>query len=297
MSSSRSRDAYFTKPDIALRCIKTLDNLIGTNHTYLEPSAGDGAFVRPLLDRQVLAVDIFPQADFIQKQDFLLSGLNADVVIGNPPFGKRAKLAVEFLNRAASFAKYIAFILPVQFRKYGTQKLLHPSLSLIHDELLPADSFLFEGKSYSVRCCFQVWTTLPAYPELRLRAPLPTSHPDFQMWLYNNVPAAVSVFDNDFDFAVPRQGYQDYTFRACLDECVLSKQWMLFKANDPVILQRLLELDFEALSMLNTSTPGFGKADVVALYSRLYPNDCPKLSTSLQERAETQAQAPGSEAA
>lgn len=278
MSSSRSRDAYFTKPDIAVQCIKTLDNLIGVDHTYLEPSAGDGSFVRPLLDRSVLAVDIFPQADFIQKQDFLLSELNADVVIGNPPFGKRAKLAVDFINRAASFASYIAFILPVQFRKFGTQKLLHPSLSLIHDELLPADSFLFEGKSYSVRCCFQVWTTRPSSIDMRLKAPLPIAHPDFQMWLYNNVPAAVSVFDNDFDFAVPRQGYQDYSLRACLDECVLSKQWLLFKASNPVVLQRLLDLDFEKLSQLNTSTPGFGKADVVAEYSRLYmpnsPGDC-----------------------
>jgi hypothetical protein len=297
MSSSRARDAYFTKPDIAHSCIKTLDNLIGTNHTYLEPSAGDGAFVRPLLDRQVIAVDIFPQADFIQKQDFLLSGLNADVVIGNPPFGKRSKLAVEFINRSASFASYIAFILPVQFRKYGTQKLLHPSLSLIYDELLPADSFLFEGKPYSVRCCFQIWSTRPHHLDLRLKAPLPTSHPDFQMWLYNNVPAAVSVFDNDFDFAVPRQGYQDYSLRACLDECVLSKQWMLFKADNPVVLKRLLELDFDKLSRLNTSTPGYGKADVVSEYSSLYPNDCSKLSTSLQERAETQTQAPGYEAA
>ncbi len=90
------------------------------------------------------------------------------------------------------------------------------------------------------------------------------------MWLYNNVPAAVKVFDNDFDFAVPRQGYQDYTIRACLDECVLSKQWILFKAKTPEVLQRLLNLDFEALSLLNTSTPGFGKADIVNAYSNIY---------------------------
>ena len=90
------------------------------------------------------------------------------------------------------------------------------------------------------------------------------------MWLYNNVPSAVPVFDNDFDFAVPRQGYQDYSLRAHIDECVLHKQWMLFKASSPVVLQRLLELDYGKLSQLNTSTPGYGKADVVAEYIRLY---------------------------
>ena len=90
------------------------------------------------------------------------------------------------------------------------------------------------------------------------------------MWLYNNVPSAVSVFDNTFDFAVPRQGYQDYNLRACIDECVLSKQWMLFKASTPEVLEHLLNLDFEKLSQLNTSTPGYGKADVVAEYNRIY---------------------------
>ena len=271
MLSSRQRDAYFTKPDTALDCVKTLDYLIGTNYTYLEPSAGSGAFVRPLLSRNVTACDICPEADFIQTQDFLTSELQADVVLGNPPFGTRAKLAIDFINKAATFAKYIAFILPVQFRKYGTQKLLDPSLSLIFDQTLPADSFLLDGKDYSVRCCFQVWavnnTTAPDY---RLKISPPTTHPDFQMWLYNNVPQAVSVFDNDFDFAVPRQGYQDYTLRASIDECVLYKQWMLFKASSPVVLERLLNLDFEKLSMLNTSTPGYGKADVVTEYVRLY---------------------------
>lgn len=270
MSSSRSRDAYFTKPEIANKCVQTLDSLIGIDHTYLEPSAGNGSFVRPLFDRSIIAIDILPQADCIERFDFLQSIYRAEVVVGNPPFGKRAKLAVEFINKAAEFASYIAFILPVQFRKYGTQKLLNPDLALIHDELLPPDSFLFEGKSYSVRCCFQVWSMLPSDRNLRLRAAPPTSHPDFQMWLYNNVPAAVSVFDNDFDFAVPRQGYQDYSLRASLDECVLSKQWMLFKASTPEVLDRLNAIDFQKLSELNTSTPGYGKADVVAEYSRLY---------------------------
>lgn len=271
MSTSRNRDAYFTKPDIAAHCINVLDNLIGSDYTYLEPSAGNGSFVRPISHRAIQAIDICPMAPGIAIEDFMESSRIADVVLGNPPFGKRASLAIDFVNRAAGFASYVAFVLPVQFRKYFTQKRLSNSLSLIHDELLPTNSFLFDGKGYSIRCCFQVWTTLPSEVDLRLYKPLPTSHPDFEMWLYNNVPEAVKVFDNDFDFAVPRQGYQDYSLRACIDECVLHKQWLLFKASNDTVLQRLLNLDFEKLSQLNTSTPGFGKADVVAEYTRLYP--------------------------
>ena len=270
MISSRVRDAYFTKPDIASQCISVLDNIIGTDYTYLEPSAGDGAFVRPISDRQIVALDICPQSSNIRKCDYLVTDVKADVVLGNPPFGRRSALAIDFVNKSALFAKYIAFILPVQFRKYFTQKRLDPRLSLIFDQDLPPDSFLFDGKSYSVRCCFQIWTTVDSAVDYRIKAPLPTSHKDFDMWLYNNVPSAVSVFDNDFDFAVPRQGYADYSLRASLDECVLSKQWMLFKAHTPEVLERLLNLDYGKLSLINTSTPGYGKADVVAEYVRLY---------------------------
>ena len=271
MSSSRSRDAYFTTPDIADHCVQTLDNLIGINHTYLEPSAGSGAFMRPLINRNLVACDICPQAENILRQDFLTSDLKATVVVGNPPFGRRSALAIEFINRSAQFADYIAFILPVQFRKFLTQRRLDPQLSLIHDELLPDFSFTFDDKPYDVRSCFQIWTTLTSKTDLRKLTAPSTAHPDFQMWLYNNVPEAVKVFDNDFDFAVPRQGYQDYSLRASLDECVLSRQWMLFKASSPEVLERLLALDFDKLSLLNTSTPGFGKADVVTEYSKLYP--------------------------
>ncbi len=270
IQSAKERDAYFTKPNVARECVKTLDSIIGLNHTYLEPSAGEGAFVTPLDGRRVTALDICPQSQLVTLGNFLDTDVTATVVLGNPPFGKRAKLAVEFINKAARFAEYIAFILPVQFRKYFTQKQLDPTLSLIFDQTLPPDSFLLEGKDYKVRCCYQIWTTGQSDVNFRLLKPQPTSHPDFKMWLYNNVPAAVQVFDNEFDFAVPRQGYQDYNLRACVDECVLTKQWMLFKASTPEVLQRLTNLDFVKLSQLNTSTPGYGKADVVAEYTRLY---------------------------
>ena len=272
MITARSRDAYFTKPSTSAYCVEVLDSLIGCNHSYLEPSAGNGSFLNPLYGRDVLSCDICPQSPIIIQQDYLTSDLTANVVIGNPPFGKRSQLAIDFINKSAKFANYIAFILPVQFRKYLTQNKLDPTLKLIHDELLHPDSFIFEGEPYSVRCCFQIWTTLPTDTDLRIKARPKTTHPHFQMWLYNNVPEAVKVFDNEFDFAVPRQGYQDYTLRACLDECVLNKQWMLFKASNEEVLHRLLNLDFQKLSLLNTSTPGFGKADVVSEYEALYKN-------------------------
>lgn len=47
-------------------------------------------------------------------------------------------------------------------------------------------------------------------------------------------------------------------------------QWIFFKAHSPKILNQLLKLDYETLSKKNISTPGFGKADVIEAYNKLY---------------------------
>ena len=90
------------------------------------------------------------------------------------------------------------------------------------------------------------------------------------MAVQQHTPGALKVFDHDFDFAVPRQGYQDYSRReTSADRCERTKQWILFKAGTAAVLDRLLGMDFAALSQNNTITPGFGKADVVKEYTRI----------------------------
>ena len=107
-------------------------------------------------------------------------------------------------------------------------------------------------------------------PNLRLVQPPTINHNDFEMWQYNNTKEALKVFKNKFDFAVPRQGYNDYKRRETSpDDCEKTKQWILFKARDRNTLNRLKGIDFTELSQNNTITPGFGKADVVKEYERI----------------------------
>ena len=48
---------------------------------------------------------------------------------------------------------------------------------------------------------------------------------------------------------MPRQGYHDYSRReTSADRCERTKQWILFKAGTPAVLDRLLSMDFAALS-------------------------------------------------
>lgn len=67
---------------------------IDDNVTYLEPSAGAGAFLNFL--PKYIALDIAPENENILKQDYLdyTNDKNDFITIGNPPFGKRSLLAI-----------------------------------------------------------------------------------------------------------------------------------------------------------------------------------------------------------
>lgn len=81
-------------------------------------------------------------------------------VVGNPPFGYRAWLALAFMNHAASFADYVGMILPMAFQSdgKGSPKLRVKGLKLVHTRDLPPDSFVdASGQTVKVNALWQVW--------------------------------------------------------------------------------------------------------------------------------------------
>ena len=86
-----------------------------------------------------------------------LLSTKADFAIGNPPFGKRSSLAINFINHSAELCEAIAFILPVSFMKWGVQKQINNNLKLVDYFYLNPNSFTNNGKDFSVRCVFQLW--------------------------------------------------------------------------------------------------------------------------------------------
>lgn len=278
-------DQFYTKPEIAIVCwqhfTKTLSALNKNLNElfFLEPAAGTGAFYELLPAQRRLGIDLVPKCDDVKLQDFFkLTNLPSTppdtVAIGNPPFGKRGKSAIAFFNHAAHLADIVAFIVPVNFRKFTTHKQLDPSMRFISKLPLPRDAFhLSTGRVYAVNTEFQIWTRLPtAHNDMRQYKPLPIRHKDFQMWQYNNTPNALKVFQNPFDFAVPCQGWQDYTRRETDEkQCERNKQWILLKAKNSTVLARLMEIDYEHLAQeCATAVPGFRKGDLVKLYTEHY---------------------------
>ena len=280
-----SLDQFYTKPAVAGICWKHFTDTLSTLNRsttdlfFVEPAAGTGAFYELFPPPRRLGIDLVPKCDDVKPQDFFkvtnfpFAPRNT-AIIGNPPFGKRGKLAIAFFNHAAHLADLVAFIVPVNFRKFTVHKQLNLNMRFISRLPLPRDAFhLNTGKSYSVNTEFQIWTRLSSvHHDMRQYKPLPIQHQDFQIWQYNNTLDALKVFQNAFDFAVPCQGWQDYARRETDEShCERNKQWMLLKAKNPTVLTRLMDIDYECLAQeCATAVPGFRKGDLVKVYTEHY---------------------------
>ena len=277
-----SLNPFYTKQEVAASCwnffTETLPsvNRTGSEMFFVEPSAGTGAFYNQMPPLRRLGIDVLPKCENVITQDFFTVSYlpyapQDTAIVGNPPFGKRGKMAIAFFNHAANLADIVAFIVPVNFRKYIVHKQLDKGMRFISKMTLQRDAFrLDSGKTFSVNTEFQIWTRLPSvHQDMRQHKSLPIRHQDFQIWQYNNTVTSLKIFQNTFDFAIPCQGWQDYSRRETDErQCERNKQWILLKANNACVLERLMHIDYEGLAReCGTAVPGFRKGDLVKVYS------------------------------
>jgi hypothetical protein len=158
-------DQYFTRPADAAALIKLTKKFAPTGATWVEPSAGAGAFLAHA--PHAVGYDLHPQHAGIVKLDWLttkaldtVAALGAPVVVfGNPPFGFAASLAIKFFNQAALMgAETIAFILPASFKKASVHRRLHKCYTLRAEVSATLEFDFPDGGSKKVPCVSQVWT-------------------------------------------------------------------------------------------------------------------------------------------
>lgn len=175
--NAKSLDQYFTKEEVAKEFVDQVDQLLGfQNFDFIvEPSMGEGAIYENLPFEKRRGVDVDKMHPDCLEMNFLKwhpehSGIPFDrmlgvesriLFIGNPPFGSNSSLSVEFFKHASKFSDSIAFLVPITWQKFSVQKRIPKGWGLFFDEILPDESFVFEGESYSVRCCKQIWSKNP----------------------------------------------------------------------------------------------------------------------------------------
>lgn len=274
-------DKFYTRSRVALELKRRTVELFGTTlpERKLEPSAGAGAFLEN--EDGLVAFDLLPHHFRAAEMDsvgpdisYIFDWVMEDwpkkelLVIGNPPFGVKGKLAAEFINTYLKIGGLVAFILPIVFRKWAGQRQINPAARLVADWDIPFGAFHTpDGKPYDLDCCFQIWSVREIdqrFDNLRLTKPV-TAHSDFTVRMATG--ADHPAWNTPFDFAVFCQGGGRY------DEKFLPgyrppnvRRHMLFKAHSPDALSRLMRIDFVELAKGWAPVRGFGTAEVIAAY-------------------------------
>lgn len=167
-------DVAFTRPEVVANCAVLFEaaaeemGMDLTEYTWIEPSAGDGAFLEAMPPGS-LALDICPRGDGIAEGNFLEWMPPAPtrgrkyVLLGNPPFGERGWLALQFLNHALTIGDMAGFILPMAFSGLESRNCLAWKVEIggiVKEVELPVNAFRDgggTGNSFNVRTIFQVW--------------------------------------------------------------------------------------------------------------------------------------------
>jgi len=198
-------DKHYTDGNIAKVLVDTYIDFSKFD-CVVEPSAGGGSFIDTIPPKmRTIAVDIKPdrddifQCDFFDIEDhFHFSSLDDKILtLGNPPFGYRAQMAVDFINHASIFSDTIAFILPRSFRKPYVINQIDDNFHLIMDIDIEGDIF---NTGTCARTCFQIWKKLPYKRE---KIYLPRFACDF-----DPVPQGLKFKKEYCDLAIRRTGWK-----------------------------------------------------------------------------------------
>ena len=150
-----NKDKYYTPVDLAKYCIDKTFEIIGKENIteIIEPSAGNGSFSNQI--ENCIAYDIEPEHEGIIEQDFLKIDLGykkGRLFIGNPPFGFRNNLALQFYKKCVKESDYISFILPAS--QYNNNYQMY-EFDLIYSELI--DNKGFTDLDKRVKLAFNIY--------------------------------------------------------------------------------------------------------------------------------------------
>ena len=109
---------------------------------------------------------------------FTTVDMRFDVIIGNPPYGSGANLAIKFINKCAELSDDIRMVLPLSFVKDSIQNKVNLNLVIADERELPPDTF-----PNGIRAVYQRWVTSDTP---RVKVIKPRIHEDFEFLRYED---------------------------------------------------------------------------------------------------------------
>ena len=248
-------EQYYTPLDTAQELYDRTVLIVGEDFdNFVEPSAGKGAFLTCMPPDKRIGIDIDPLGKEIVEQDFFnfVWPEGRTITIGNPPFGRRGKLAMKFLNISAENSEVVAFILPAIFSKWTFYNRVHPYMQLQHE--IPV--------TVEVNCVFQIWKKST---RRRKKVVRPTSCNDFDMIHrhYSRTSPEERERLKSYDFAISQI---EGKIRNCEDVTAGSVYFIKDNTPDKSVRSVMERVDFSDLSKHHVGATSLTKADIVTGY-------------------------------
>jgi len=267
--STKEKDQFFTPAETAKYCYTifiSILNSLGENaneYVYIEPSAGDGAFLQ-VLPSPVIALDIEPRHSNIIQADYLEwrppHPNTKYVVFGNPPFGLRGHMALRFINHSYSFADYVCFILPQLFESdgKGVPRKRVEGYNLIHSSKLDSHFYQPDGTQIKINTIFQIWSKHHTNPPYDIK-----DYKNDMMQIYSlSDGGTVSTTRNKkmigkCDIYIPSTCFGKENMRCYTNfEDLPGKKGygIMFHKNKQTMLKKFQEIDFCSVAFLSTNS-------------------------------------------
>ena len=253
------QEEFYTRKEDAERLYAEVIDRYGTDFDFfIEPSCGMGAFL-DLMPSNKIGIDIIFGTDFFEW-DFP-KGKN--IVIGNPPFGRKGKLAMQFLNRCSEHCEVVAMILPSIFSKYTFINRVNPMMHLEYETTVTEfDRPDKIGEGPKVNCVFQIWEKST---ELRPKIVRHTSCDDFDMIHrhYSRTSPDERERLKSYDFAISQI---EGKIRNCEDVTGGSVYFIKDNTTTKSVRSVMERVDFSGLSIHHVGATSLTKADIVEGY-------------------------------
>jgi hypothetical protein len=176
-----------------------------------------------------------------------------DVIIGNPPYGSGANLAIKFVNKCAELSDDIRMVLPLSFVKDSVQNKVDLNLVIAEERELPHDTF-----PNGIRAVYQRWVTSETP---RVKVIKPRTHEDFEFLKYEDRFNA-NVFIGEYGCGPSgRVKTENFTHYA--------KGHYFIKAKDQSVINRLVSLEpkFRAKASGCNGRYHITKGELIEIYS------------------------------
>ena len=100
-----------------------------------------------------------------------------DIIIGNPPYGTAANMAIKFVNKSCELSDDVRMVLPASFQRDSVINKINLGFELIQDIRLPDETF-----PRSITTVRQRWVKSDSPRE---KITMYRTHPDFEFLKYN----------------------------------------------------------------------------------------------------------------